>query len=341
MRNSRYGRGGWFGESHRHYLASKGVSTRRYLVKRSDLYPVRESDSEQYRRFRDGFDRVILVDARKFKSGFESGQGQSLAWNNHRLDNLRDVEFVDSFPRVTENIHGVDVVDGRHRIALASERGLKIPVSTREDKEDSIRRYTAPKQWHRNLEYTRAGVKDATEVTVLPDEVFELKLAVEREGLIMIPVVDKNPAYISVGESKTFVVARPDHEAEAIEASELLSNAGDLVTRDSAGYHHRLGELFGYPEGAVSQWIGRTSKGSRTSKGKRPMPLHELDAEAVEKTVALVGTGKVRALKAGVSQEDVDLLEFMPSDDVSETKQAISVRKAALAKFVKSDEVDE
>ena len=30
MNMSRYKKTGWFGESHRHYLASKGVSTRRY-----------------------------------------------------------------------------------------------------------------------------------------------------------------------------------------------------------------------------------------------------------------------------------------------------------------------
>ena len=136
---------GWFKESYRHSLASRGVSTRRYLAKRPDLFRVSESESERARRLNADFDRVILVDANKFKTAFEKGQGEKLAWAPHRMDKLRELDSVDSFPRVTENIRGVDVEDGRHRISLAAERGEKIPVTVREEQEDAIRKYAANK----------------------------------------------------------------------------------------------------------------------------------------------------------------------------------------------------
>lgn len=50
----RYGRSGWYGERHRHYLAAKGISTKRYNAKRSEL-----SDDEKREIAKENFDSVV------------------------------------------------------------------------------------------------------------------------------------------------------------------------------------------------------------------------------------------------------------------------------------------
>jgi len=48
----RYGRGGWFGESHRHYLAGKGITTKRYY-----------SDAEKKQGFLDKYKMTVASNA--------------------------------------------------------------------------------------------------------------------------------------------------------------------------------------------------------------------------------------------------------------------------------------
>lgn len=48
----RYGRSGWFGERHRHYLAAKGISTARYMAIRREyaqgVYGYKDTDSKKF-----------------------------------------------------------------------------------------------------------------------------------------------------------------------------------------------------------------------------------------------------------------------------------------------------
>ena len=92
------------------------------------LYPVRESPAQRARR---GARAVVSIDAAAFRQLWETQHpGEPLPWNAGRTANLRGVEAVDAYPVVTVNELGlVDVVDGRHRLALAAEHGLRIPVA--------------------------------------------------------------------------------------------------------------------------------------------------------------------------------------------------------------------
>lgn len=133
----RYGRSGWYGERHRHYLAAKGISTKRYFM------PTDETEFERNRRLRAGFNNIVKIDANKFKSAFEEQEGDDLDWNPDRLENLRTLDKDwDSYPRVIVRKGHVGVEDGRHRISLAAERGEKVDVAVYDDSDmDELKKY--------------------------------------------------------------------------------------------------------------------------------------------------------------------------------------------------------
>ena len=96
-----------------------------FSEKRQQL--IDESDFQKGVRERREHNTLITIDAAKFKKAFEEAQGEKLAWNSMREDNLRDVEVYDAYPELS-NRH-FDVNDGRHRLDRAAREGKLIQVS--------------------------------------------------------------------------------------------------------------------------------------------------------------------------------------------------------------------
>src|SRR4029079_2661543 len=81
---------------------------------------------------RRGYTEIVRVDAAKVKALWEEQQGEKLPWNAGRNERLRQLEGpVHGYPIVSASglVGQVDVGDGRHRIALAAERGQTIDVA--------------------------------------------------------------------------------------------------------------------------------------------------------------------------------------------------------------------
>lgn len=100
--------------------------------------PIRESDMAKQTRLRHERPEIVDIDAQAFQRAFEETHRDSLAWSESRLNLLRGVQEFSAYPEVDMTRKGtVDVTDGRHRIALAAERGLSIKVAM--DKADAMR----------------------------------------------------------------------------------------------------------------------------------------------------------------------------------------------------------
>lgn len=107
-----------------------------------DLMPIVETATKKAMREGAGYPVITEVDANAFKRAFEADHNEDLAWNSWRLNRLRDLEGpVDSHPFVGVTGRGKDglgvvgVDDGRHRIALAAERGQRIPVAVNDQQQ--------------------------------------------------------------------------------------------------------------------------------------------------------------------------------------------------------------
>jgi hypothetical protein len=121
---------GWWKDSWRHSQAAKGIKTkpRRYQ------YRVEKHPFNKHLRIHEGKTQIVEIDAKEFADKFKKSQGEDLAWSKDRLESARGREVVDSYPKVIFYPDGrVDVVDGRHRLAVAAEKGLKVPVVIDED----------------------------------------------------------------------------------------------------------------------------------------------------------------------------------------------------------------
>lgn len=93
-------------------------------------YRVEETPQEMSLRENRGFKDIIKVDAKDFAQRFKRSQDEDLAWNEERLKSARERDVVDSYPQVHIYKNGkVDVTDGRHRLAVAAEKGLSVPVA--------------------------------------------------------------------------------------------------------------------------------------------------------------------------------------------------------------------
>ena len=109
------------------------------------VYPIQENPLKKARRERSEFNKVLLVDANRFKEVFEKDQNESLPWSQRRLENLRNLvnsgTKIDAYPEVGIDDFGnrLSVNDGRHRISHAAELGLKIPVSVREEDLEKVK----------------------------------------------------------------------------------------------------------------------------------------------------------------------------------------------------------
>lgn len=59
-------------------------------IESSDLYPIEEGPLQKRRRETGGY-QLITIDAQKFKDKFEQQHDESLNWNKHRLERLREL----------------------------------------------------------------------------------------------------------------------------------------------------------------------------------------------------------------------------------------------------------
>lgn len=95
-----------------------------------EVLPVVESKQQKEIRVRQGYTKIVRVDAQAFAEAFQRDRGEALAWNPQRTERLKDVKTFDSYPKVYVNELGrVDVLDGRHRLATAAARGNAIDVA--------------------------------------------------------------------------------------------------------------------------------------------------------------------------------------------------------------------
>ena len=117
---------GWFFNSWKHSLAAKGIKTRPIKYQ----YRVEESPEEKSLRMGRGYKYIVTIDAKKFADRFKESQDEDLKWSDFRLQSAKGRDVVDSYPQIDFYSDGyVDVQDGRHRLAVAAEKGLKVPVA--------------------------------------------------------------------------------------------------------------------------------------------------------------------------------------------------------------------
>jgi hypothetical protein len=94
--------------------------------------PIVESEEARRLRIRRGYTEFETWDACELKERFERDNGQPLAWSRERLEEARRLPFFDSYPMVWYGADGrLHVLDGRHRIAAACERGQLITVAVK------------------------------------------------------------------------------------------------------------------------------------------------------------------------------------------------------------------
>lgn len=106
---------------------------------------VRESFPKQIERTNAGYTHVMDVSGPAFAAAYQRDQNEPLAWNAGRLDKLRALTTpLDSMPHVYADSMGrLAVHDGRHRLALAAERGVTIPVAMHPENVEAVTRQLA------------------------------------------------------------------------------------------------------------------------------------------------------------------------------------------------------
>jgi len=91
---------------------------------------VRESPANRKAR-QAGGNRIVSIDPAAFKRAFEAAHQGPLAYSPQKAAALQQLASVDQYPEVTGSAssQGIDVADGRHRIAEAARRGqASLPV---------------------------------------------------------------------------------------------------------------------------------------------------------------------------------------------------------------------
>lgn len=100
------------------------------------MFIVEECPHQRATRIGRGLKVLVEVDAAAFRAVYERQTGRPLAWNEWRAQRLVDVVALDAFPCCSwSRRYGVDVADGRHRIAEAARRGTTITVAVANQRE--------------------------------------------------------------------------------------------------------------------------------------------------------------------------------------------------------------
>jgi hypothetical protein len=94
---------------------------------------VNEIPFNKRHRRNSGYNELVLIDAGKFKALWESQHpGEKFDWNPSRLKRLELLESVDDYPKIyAYDTDRIDVLDGRHRITTAANRGVPIWCATK------------------------------------------------------------------------------------------------------------------------------------------------------------------------------------------------------------------
>lgn len=73
----------------------------------------------------------MRVDAAALAERFEHDNGEKLLWNPPRAERLRTLPSVNAYPQVYVDPYNgkIAFLDGRHRVAVAAERGQDIIVA--------------------------------------------------------------------------------------------------------------------------------------------------------------------------------------------------------------------
>lgn len=121
-------------------LVNASLSKKKESIRKNYGSKVIETPEMKRLRERRGFDAIVEIDAEEFAHRFKRDQGADLSWSSERLKSARERDTVDSYPQVTVSEHTgrVDVNDGRHRLAVAAERGEKIKVAVKGEQENRL-----------------------------------------------------------------------------------------------------------------------------------------------------------------------------------------------------------
>lgn len=100
------------------------------------MFIVEECPHQRAIRIGRGLKVLVEINAAAFRAVWERQYSRPLAWNEWRAQRLVDVVALDAFPAVSYSRRwGVDVADGRHRIAEAARRGATITVAVSNQRE--------------------------------------------------------------------------------------------------------------------------------------------------------------------------------------------------------------
>lgn len=175
------------------------------------------------------------------------------------------------------------------------------------------------RDWAREIAYVRAGIKTLATVDISFEEEDELKNSLG-DDLI---AVESLPERRSVDGFIEYHVTKKENKDEAISASDetrkgvqRIEAEEDYGDEEYAEKVRALGKKYGYPDGAIEEWLERSIKNQ--------------DVEDLDEVYYDMRYGYIKALEVGIPKEDLDLLEFIPGSDVEETKREIAKRKKVL-----------
>lgn len=104
------------------------------------LAPIVESEEENQKRMKVGYTQVIRVNAAKLQAEFEKQNKEKLIHKPLRVEKLRGYAAWDAYPHVgiTPYIDRLSIADGRHRVAVAAERGQDIEIAVPADRVEAL-----------------------------------------------------------------------------------------------------------------------------------------------------------------------------------------------------------
>lgn len=96
---------------------------------------VREDSYNKKMRERARYTKLFTINAQEFADRFERDRGYPLVWSRPKLDSVLDLidkgDKFNDYPKISYSFEKrkLDVLDGRHRIAGAALRGMRIEVA--------------------------------------------------------------------------------------------------------------------------------------------------------------------------------------------------------------------
>jgi hypothetical protein len=118
------------------------VSARQQAI---PLFPIQESERARRQRENAELTEILTVDAQALMRAFERINGEDLVHKQLRYDNIAERidsgEAIDSYPVVGAQ-YGFSIDDGRHRVAVAADRGMRIQIATNKASVARIRELT-------------------------------------------------------------------------------------------------------------------------------------------------------------------------------------------------------